>query len=178
METATELIKKELKVEKGSGQPDKEKIANISIEQCIKIAKMKKDHMLTRDLKAAVKSIAGSCSSLGILVEGKTGSEIVKEINQGNYDKEIQAEKTDLLPEKKKTLEQQLGEIKEKLAKELAKLKAAEIAEAGPKKEPKAPEPGTAEAGAPEVKAGTPEQKTAEKPKEEKKEVKKEVKKK
>src|SRR3989344_3324898 len=36
--TVTELVKEETKLEKGSGTPDKEKIANLSIEQIIKIA--------------------------------------------------------------------------------------------------------------------------------------------
>ena len=153
----TQLIKKELNLEKGSGQPNKEKIANISIEQCIKIAKMKKDAMFTDNLKQAVKTVAGSCNSLGVLIEGKTSDQIVKDINEGKFDKKIQEEKTELSEERKKELQNQLKEMQEELAKQLEKLKAAKQ-----KEEPKAEQP---EAQKEEVK---------EEAKEEKKEVKKE----
>src|SRR3989344_3337206 len=81
----TQLIKKELKLEKGSGQPDKEKIANISIEQCIKIAKMKIENMHTDKLKQAIKSVVGSCNSLGVLIEGKIASDTERDIEEGKY---------------------------------------------------------------------------------------------
>lgn len=122
----SELIKKELGVQKGSGQPDKEKIANLSIEQVIKIAKMKKDSMLVNSFKAAVKSVVGSCNSLGILIEGKKATEINKDINEGKYDHEINTQKTSVSEEKKQLLQRQLIEIQELFKKELEKLKAEE----------------------------------------------------
>src|SRR3989344_6593135 len=126
----SQLIKKELGLEKGSGQPDKEKIANIAIEQCIKIAQMKMGNMYTFDLKAAVKSVAGSCNSLGILIEGKTSREVTKDIDNGIYDNEISQRKTEIGSEKKERLLIQLTEVKERLLKEAAKLKAVEEAAA------------------------------------------------
>jgi len=136
----SQLIKKELGLEKGSGQPDKEKVANISIEQCIKVAKMKKDAMFTTDLKKAVKSVVGSCNALGIIVEGKLAVETEKDIVAGKYDQEIKEEKTEITEEKKKQLETQLKKLQEKLAKKAAKLKAeaeAEKAEEKPAEEKK-----------------------------------------
>ncbi len=124
----SQLIRKELGLEKGAGEPDKEKIGNISIEQCIKIAKMKMDTMYTFSLKAAVKSVAGSCNSLGVLIEGKTSGEINTDIDGGVYDKIIADEKISIEPEKKIQLQNQLEEIREKLKREAVKLKAVEEA--------------------------------------------------
>src|SRR3989344_5682124 len=55
----SELIKKELEIEKGSGEHKKLKAGNLSIEQIIKIAKTKIPNMLAKNLKSAVKSVAG-----------------------------------------------------------------------------------------------------------------------
>ncbi len=121
-----ELIKKEAALEKGSGTPDKVKVANVAIEQVIKIAKMKWDSSLARNLKNLVKTVVGSCSSLGVLVEGKTGAEMNADIEAGKYDKEIVEEKTDVNPERLKILKEQMNEINEKLKKEMEKLKALE----------------------------------------------------
>src|SRR3989344_497892 len=91
----SELIKKELGLEKGSGTPNKNKIANLSIEQVIKIALMKKDSMLDKSLKSAVKSVIGSCNSLGCLIESKTSKEVNKDIEQGKYDHLIEKKETE-----------------------------------------------------------------------------------
>lgn len=138
-----ELIKSELSLQKGSGTPDKQKVANISIEQVIKLAKMKKDGMLVKTLKAAVKSIAGSCNSAGILIEGKQAGEFCKAIDQGMYDELIQQEKTEPAAEKKPILKQQLDAYNERIKKELEK--AAALA---PKPEAKAEETAPAEPAA------------------------------
>src|SRR3989344_5611489 len=53
----SELIKKELDLKKGSSFPDKDKVANVSIEQVIKIAKMKETSILHNSLKAVVKTV-------------------------------------------------------------------------------------------------------------------------
>lgn len=135
-ETTPILIKKELNLEKGSGIPDKEKVANISIEQCIKIAIEKQQDMLTTNLKQALKSVVGSCNSLGILIEGKISSEITKEIDEGKYDNEIKEEKTETPEEKKPILKKQLDDIQAILAKELAKQKAAEEAKKATEEKP------------------------------------------
>lgn len=122
----TELIKKEIGIEKGSPEPNKNKIYNMSIEQVIKIAKMKKDSMLANNLKSAVKNIIGSAGSMGILVEGKNPHEAVQLVNQGFFDKEINSEKIETSLEKKKELEEDLKIIQKELEKELEKEKALE----------------------------------------------------
>lgn len=124
----SELIKKELALEKGSGTPNKMKIANASIEHLIKIANMKKDSMFTNSLKAAVKTIAGSCNSLGVLVEGKTSAEFNKDLEAGKYEKELKEERTTITPEKAAILKEQLEKVQEELKKQAEKLAAEEAA--------------------------------------------------
>jgi large subunit ribosomal protein L11 len=83
---ASSLILKEIGKEKGSGSPSRHKAGNISIDQAIKIAKMKQDNLLGRDLKHKTKEVVGTCGSMGISVEGKTPSEIQQAIEKGEYD--------------------------------------------------------------------------------------------
>ena len=109
----SELLKKELKIEKGSGIQAKMQMANASIEQIISVAKTKMPNMLNKDLKSAVKSVVGTCGSLGILIENKSPKEVELEISEGKYDKEIQGEKTKTPDEKKKQLEEYFSNIKE-----------------------------------------------------------------
>lgn len=125
----SELIKKELKLEKGAGEPNKTKIGNLSIEQVIKIAKMKKDSMYTNSLTAAVKSVIGSAHSMGILTEGKQAPDLIPKITGGKFKKEIDEEKTETPKEKISILQQQLKQVQIELEKEFAKLKAVEEAE-------------------------------------------------
>ena len=134
----SELLKKELGIEKGSGEQEKIKVANASIEQIISVAKTKLPNLLCKDLKAAVKTVVGTCVSLGILVENKTPSEVEQEIEEGKYDKEIQEEKTETPEEKKAELEKYFldiqGEQEKLIKKELAE-KEAEAEKAEEKKE-------------------------------------------
>lgn len=83
---ASALILKELGVEKGSSSARTEKIGNLTIDQVIKIARMKYDDLLGKDLKKKVKEIVGSCVSIGVTIEGKSPKEVQKEIEQGVYD--------------------------------------------------------------------------------------------
>jgi large subunit ribosomal protein L11 len=120
----SELIKKELNLQKGSSFPNKDKIANIGIEQAIKIAKMKESSILHNSLKAVVKTVVGSCNSLGILVEGKESKDTNKVIDEGAYDKEINEIKTEVSNEKKKVLQEQLEAFRKKYAGEVEIMKA------------------------------------------------------
>ena len=173
----SELIKKELGLEKGSATANKLKVANAGVEHLIKIAKMKMDSMFTDSLKAAVKTVAGSCNSLGVLVEGKLSNEFNKDLEAGKFDKEIKEEKTTVSPEKTSQLKIQLDTVQEELRKMAEKIAAEEAAkaaasgataapkegevkegEAVPAKEGEAPKPGAAPAGkpAPGAKPGAP----------------------
>src|SRR3972149_7558453 len=89
-----ELLKKELGIEKGSGLQKKTKVANASIEQIISVSKTKFPNLLSKTLETAVKSVLGSCISLGILVESKHPLDVIREIEDGKYKKEIEKEIT------------------------------------------------------------------------------------
>jgi large subunit ribosomal protein L11 len=84
--TTSALIISELGVAKGSGVPNTEKIGDLSLEQAIRIAKLKGNNILARDLKAAVNEVLGTGVSMGVTVEGKDPREVQKEINEGKHD--------------------------------------------------------------------------------------------
>ncbi len=134
---ASELLKKELGVEKGSGTQKKLYVANASIEQIISVAKQKLTNLLAKDLKAAVKSIIGTCTSLGVLVENKPASEVGQDIDDGKFDKEIQAESTETSDEKKAELDKFFKESsaeQQKIIQAEEAVKAAEEEAAKPAK--------------------------------------------
>ena len=67
---ATVLIKKAIKLEKGSGKPHIDKVGNLTRAQLEEIAKVKMKDLNAADLDAAVRIIAGSARSMGVTVEG------------------------------------------------------------------------------------------------------------
>ena len=83
---AASLILKELGAEKGSGAPSTHKIGNLTIDQVIKVAKMKYDNLLGKELKQKTKEIIGTCVSLGANVEGNPPRKIQKAIDECEYD--------------------------------------------------------------------------------------------
>lgn len=127
---ASELIKGELGIEKGSGTQKKMCAGNASIEQIISVAKTKMPNLLCKDLKSAVKTIAGTCVTLGILIENKSAVEIEKEIDAGKFDKEIKEERTTTPPEKKAALKEYFDKIKEEQDKAIKQEQAAKEAAA------------------------------------------------
>jgi large subunit ribosomal protein L11 len=126
---ASGLIKKELGIEKGSGAQKKIRVANASIEQIISLAQAKMQNLLCKDIKSAVKTIVGTCASLGVLIENKPATEIEKEINEGKYDKEISQGKKETSPEKRKELDEYFSEIKKEQDKVIQQEQAAKAAE-------------------------------------------------
>ena len=67
---ATVLIKKAIKLEKGSQRPNSDKVGKITRAQLEDIAKIKTKDLTAADIDAAVRTIAGSARSMGIIVEG------------------------------------------------------------------------------------------------------------
>ena len=84
--TASALIVSELKIEKGSGTPNTAKVGDLTFEQVIRIAKMKRTQLLASTLKDAAKEILGTCASMGVTVEGKDPREVQEEFDAGNYE--------------------------------------------------------------------------------------------
>jgi large subunit ribosomal protein L11 len=67
---AADLLKKAAGVEKGSGNPKKEKIGKISRAKLEEVAKTKMPDLNTTDLQNAIRTIEGTARQMGITVEG------------------------------------------------------------------------------------------------------------
>lgn len=83
------LISKELGVEKGSGSPKANKVGNLSIAQAIKIAEMKGDSLMGKDLKMRVLEVVGTCTSMGVTIEGMEPKVARNEILAGKFDQQL-----------------------------------------------------------------------------------------
>lgn len=146
------LIKKEAGIEKGASNPLTDKVADLKIEQIIKIAKIKEGVLLGTTLKSKVKEIVGSCHSMGILVEGMAAPEALTAINAGQFDEKIKSGKTELTAEEKKHLEEERKRLQQEIEQRRTEFeaKAKEILklfETEPRKAKKAME----EAGIPQA---------------------------
>jgi len=123
------LLIKEAGIEKGSSAAGKKLVAVLKIEHLIRVAKIKSGVLSGKTLKDKVKELAGSCKSLGILVEGKDAREAQKEIDAGKYDDQIKKEKTELNSEEMSGWKEMQAKVKEELVKvEAAEKAAAEAA--------------------------------------------------
>ena len=80
------LIKRELGIEKGSSQPGREFVGDLTFEQLLKIARMKKQQSLSYDLRGVVKEVLGTCVSMGVKVEGKNPKDLLVEIEDGKVE--------------------------------------------------------------------------------------------
>ncbi|MBK6863708.1 MAG: 50S ribosomal protein L11 [Ideonella sp.] len=67
---ASVLIKKTLKLDKGSAKPHVDKVGKLTRAQAEDIAKVKVKDLTGADLDAAVRTIAGTARSMGVTVEG------------------------------------------------------------------------------------------------------------
>ena len=67
---ATVLIKKAIKLDKGSARAHLDKVGKITRAQLEEIAKIKTKDLTEADMEAAVKTIAGTARSMGVTVEG------------------------------------------------------------------------------------------------------------
>jgi len=120
---AAELIKNEIGVKVGSGEPEKKKVGNISVEQLIKVAKMKMESLFSEDLRASMRAVAGTCNSVGVLIEGNVSSKFNELLEEGKYDSIIDSDNPEVSAEKLKELKTQLEEIQTGLDKTFAKKK-------------------------------------------------------
>jgi large subunit ribosomal protein L11 len=67
---AAVLLKRAAKIEKGSGEPNREKVGTVTDAQLAEIAELKKEDLNAFDVEAAKKIIAGTARSMGLEVEG------------------------------------------------------------------------------------------------------------
>lgn len=81
----SEMIKKELGIAKG--RTEKGQIAgDITIEQAIKVATLKKGGSLAIGIKNLTNEVLGACVSMGVTCKGKHPKEVSREINEGKHD--------------------------------------------------------------------------------------------
>ncbi len=77
------LVLKEAGIEKGSS--GEATAGNISIDQAIRIAEMKKEKSLSYELRNTVKEVLGTCLSMGITVDGRAPRDVQHAIDAGEY---------------------------------------------------------------------------------------------
>src|SRR3989344_2254565 len=121
---ASALIKKEAGIEKGASNPLTDKVADLLIEQIIKIAKMKESSLLGSTLKSKVREVVGTCQSMGILVEGMPAPEALKAIEAGKFDAEIKSGKTEISAEEKAKLAEEKVHLQEEMERRRAEFEA------------------------------------------------------
>jgi len=132
----TALIKKELDLEKGSGKTGNEMVADIPIDNIIKVARIKIDTLNAQSMKAAVIEIIGTCASMGIEVEGMMPVDAIKAIKEEDkwIDKitgkaQLEEHSAAELKAKQKELQEEIAEHRAEEAEEAAEEAAAEAAE-------------------------------------------------
>jgi large subunit ribosomal protein L11 len=64
-----DLVKKAIKLDKGSGKPNREKVGTISREQIEEIAKTKMPDLNTTNLEAAIRTVEGTVKSMGVEIK-------------------------------------------------------------------------------------------------------------
>lgn len=84
--TVAALIAKETGIEKGSKMPGKEMAGDISFDSLVKVARLKMPSLKVKTLKSAVKTVIGTCVSMGISIDGKNPKDVLAEIDSGKYD--------------------------------------------------------------------------------------------
>ena len=67
---AAVLLKNAAKIDKGSSEPNREKVGTVTEAQLAEIAEIKKQDLNAHDIEAAKKIIAGTARSMGLEVEG------------------------------------------------------------------------------------------------------------
>jgi len=87
--TTSALIVKELGIEKGSGTPKATKVGNLTLEQIVKLAGMKRPDSYAKTTITAVKEVAGACVSMGVTIDSKEPKEFIKDLDKGVYRKAL-----------------------------------------------------------------------------------------
>ncbi len=83
------LIIKEMGVEKGAG--DKTTVGNITMEQVLKIANIKRKGLLSKTLKNAASEVIGTAGSVGATIDGMQSKEAQLAVASGKYDELLEA---------------------------------------------------------------------------------------
>lgn len=92
--STSSLLKKEARVEvakitKEEIEKGKKYVSDISFEKVLKIVKIKENDLEGKSIKEKIKQVIGTCKSLHFSIDNKDPKEIIKEIDEGKYDKFI-----------------------------------------------------------------------------------------
>ena len=88
----SELVKKELGIEKAK-LVNGDRVGSLKMEQVVKITREKRSDIRAKSFKSALKQVIGTIVSMqGVLIEGKKPKEILKEIDEGKWDKLLNIE--------------------------------------------------------------------------------------
>ncbi|MFX1540451.1 MAG: 50S ribosomal protein L11 [Promethearchaeota archaeon] len=85
------LILKEVNAEKGTGATGTEITGDITFDQVITIARAKEKDLLGGSITNQVKSVLGTCVSMGVTIDGKDARTVQQEIEQGLYAEKLQS---------------------------------------------------------------------------------------
>lgn len=118
---ASALLKDKAGLERGSGEPDKIKVANMPLKHIIEVADLKLADLVALDLRGATKEILGSAQSLGVLVDNKEPIEVQQDIDEGEYDDVLEGDGWKELPD-----EPEGGEIDTEAARQQLEERMAE----------------------------------------------------
>ncbi len=80
------LVKDELGIETGSGEPHKSFVADMTVEQLKSVAEKKSEDLLSYDTINAAKEVAGTCVCLGVKIEGEDPRNAAERIDSGEFD--------------------------------------------------------------------------------------------
>lgn len=78
------LVLKEVGIDKGSG--DELVVGDLTMEQVIKVAGIKRKNLLSRSLRGAVREVIGTCGTMGVRVDGMSYKEAQRAVLEGKYD--------------------------------------------------------------------------------------------
>ena len=118
------LIKKEAGIEKGAANPLTDKMADLLIEQIIKVAKIKEDDLLGSTLKNKIKEVIGTCQSMGIMVEGLSAHDALMAVEAGKFDEKIKLGRTEITAEERAHLDEERKRLHEEMEKRRVEFEA------------------------------------------------------
>ena len=81
-----ELIKDEAGFETGSGEPQEDFVADMTVEQVKTVAEQKSTDLLSYDTKNAAKEVGGTCACLGVTIDGEDARTFDDRVDAGEYD--------------------------------------------------------------------------------------------
>lgn len=87
--TTSALIAKEIGIEKGSSNPGREFVGDLSFDQVIKISSVINQKISLTDLKKIILQVIGTCVSMGVKINGLDPKEASKKVKEGEYDDKI-----------------------------------------------------------------------------------------